>query len=117
MKALNIKIEKNFEIEKMKIQNELKKKISENNEAEEKEEDKNNVGRPSLPDGEVENDNTGISKDQGNNVSDIKEFNIDNISNILKEKEKCPICGNYLNYDEDFICEECLELLLEYKNN
>ena len=117
MKALNIKIEKNFEIEKMKIQNELKKKISENNEAEEKEEDKNNVGRPSLPDGEVENDNTGISKDQGNNVSDIKEFNMDNMSNILKEKEKCPICGNYLNYDEDFICEECLELLLEYKNN
>lgn len=31
------------------------------------------VGRPNLEDDEVENDNTSISKEQGGNVSDIKE--------------------------------------------
>ena len=37
-------------------------------------EEKNPVGRPTLGDTDVENDSTGTSKDMGNNVSDIKEF-------------------------------------------
>lgn len=39
-----------------------------------KDENINEVGRPKLNDDDILNDNTGISNDMGNNVSDIKEF-------------------------------------------
>ena len=35
-------------------------------------EEKNPVGRPKIKDDDIENDNTGISNDMGNNVSEIK---------------------------------------------
>lgn len=59
------------------------------------------VGRKSLGD-EVENDNTAISIEQGNNVSDIKEFST-----------KCHKCGKLLTEDEDILCDECLANICE----
>lgn len=45
------------------------------------------VGRPKLNDDDILNDNTGISNDMGNNVSDIKEFS-DNKKEFKEEFSK-----------------------------
>ena len=62
-------------------------------------ESSNPVGRPKLNDTDIENDNTGISNDQGNNVSEIK----------LSASIKCAKCGKELESHEDIICDECLQ--------
>ena len=67
------------------------------------------VGRPKLNDTDIENDNTGTSADMGNNVSDIKEYSAENFS----QKNRCVICGTELDYEENNICDECLETLYE----
>ena len=53
----------------------------------------------------VENDNTAISLDQGNNVSDIKEFNSTNY---------CIKCGTEIEENE-FLCDDCLEEEYDYR--
>ena len=77
-----------------------------------KEEQINNpVGRPTLDDDQVQNDNTAISKDAGNNVSENKEFsvniNLDKMS-VLSENF-CASCGKKLENNEEFLCDLCLE--------
>ena len=77
-----------------------------------KEEQINNpVGRPTLDDDQVQNDNTAISKDAGNNVSENKEFsvniNLDKMS-VLSEN-LCASCGKKLENNEEFLCDLCLE--------
>lgn len=77
-----------------------------------KEEQTNNpVGRPTLDDDQVQNDNTAISKDAGNNVSENKEFsvniNLDKMS-VLSENF-CASCGKKLENNEEFLCDLCLE--------
>ena len=77
-----------------------------------KEEQTNNpVGRPALDDDQVQNDNTAISKDAGNNVSENKEFsvniNLDKMS-VLSENF-CASCGKKLENNEEFLCDLCLE--------
>lgn len=78
----------------------------------------NKVGRPRLTDDEIENDSTATSADAGNNVSDIKEFSytipLDSINNELNipasiDSNKCAVCGKDLDYDEQIVCDECLE--------
>lgn len=58
------------------------------------------VGRPALDENEIENDSTGISVDQGNNVSDIKNF---------EHQYVCRICGAEIDEDDNGICDDCLE--------
>ena len=53
--------------------------------------------------------NTGTSADMGNNVSDIKEYSSKNFS----YKNRCVICGAELDYEENNICDDCLETLYE----
>lgn len=53
----------------------------------------------------VENDNTAISLDQGNNVSDIKKFNSMN---------RCIKCGTEIEENE-FLCDDCLEEEYDYR--
>lgn len=77
-----------------------------------KEEQINNpVGRPTLDDDQVQNDNTAVSKDAGNNVSENKEFsvniNLDKMS-VLSENF-CASCGKKLENNEEFLCDLCLE--------
>ena len=48
-------------------------KTSETGNANQKPGEKKSVGKPLLDDGEVEDDNTAASKEQGGNVSDNKE--------------------------------------------
>ena len=71
----------------------------------------NPVGRPTLDDDQVQNDNTAISKDAGNNVSENKEFsvniNLDKMS-VLSENF-CASCGKKLENNEEFLCDLCLE--------
>lgn len=67
------------------------------------------VGRPKLNDTDIENDNTGISSDMGNNVSDIKEFS----TKTLNYENRCIICGTDLDYGQNNICDDCLETLYE----
>lgn len=180
MEALEVKIEKNFDLEKMKYANDLAiqntKESAKINSQINNQINKTNststiksttkvktstsensgsvtgdskVGRPSLSDSDVENDSTGASKDAGNNVSDIKEFSISNINggmnfttfkrpvesnqinhcrehlmslaeeNIPQEihdDAHCAKCGKELNSDEEFICDECLEMQVEEMN-
>ena len=63
----------------------------------------NPVGRPKLNDTDIENDNTGISNDQGNNVSEIK----------LSTSLKCVKCGRKLGSHENIICDECFQEVYE----
>ena len=59
----------------------------------------NPVGRPKLNDSDIENDNTGTSNDQGNNVSEIK----------MSASLKCAKCNRDLESHENIICDECLQ--------
>lgn len=61
------------------------------------------VGRPKLNDTDIENDNTGTSNDQGNNVSEIK----------MSSPIKCAKCGKELESHENIICDECLQEVYE----
>lgn len=132
MKALDVKIEKSFELEKMKLQSDLNEKMYQDKESIEgtkidiKEETKNTdtgtgnqVGRPKLSEDEIENDNTASSVDAGTNVSDIKEFNFklkyNSNYNYNFDFHKCIKCGKELDYDEQYICDECLEEEIENK--
>lgn len=65
--------------------------------------DKAGVGRPALDEGEIENDNTAISKDAGNNVSDIKDFAV--------QEGFCCFCGAEIE-EGQVVCESCQEELL-----
>ncbi len=71
-------------------------------------EEKNPVGRKPLADEEIENENTAISKDAGNNVSEVKEFSTLITLDEIEEK-RCLICNNVLSDDEEYICDLCLE--------
>lgn len=62
---------------------------------------KEKTGRKPLGD-DVENDNTAISIDQGNNVSDIKAFSA-----------KCQKCGAVLSEEEEILCDECLSQMID----
>lgn len=59
------------------------------------------VGRPKKEDVEIENDNTGISSDMGNNVSEIKDFS--------KKECFCLSCKNILKDNEAFLCDTCIK--------
>ena len=59
----------------------------------------NPVGRPSMDDGEVENDNTAASKDAGNDVSEVKDF---------ASQGLCVLCGNPVE-DGHVLCADCEE--------
>lgn len=68
-------------------------------------------GRKSVGDN-VENDNTATSLEQGNNVSDIKEFSLNS--------HKCVKCGVDIE-DGEYLCDDCLEIeydtrILLYEN-
>lgn len=109
VKALGIKIEKSFEIEKMETQNKLDIKSSKTNVEEEKEEsEEKKVGRPMLDENDIENDSSGASRDAGTNVSDIKEFS----SNI----KKCDRCGSILSNNENILCKKCLDEIYKMEN-
>lgn len=71
-------------------------------------EDKNTVGRPSISEDEIENDNTAKSRDAGNNVSDNKDFS---------QQLKCKICEKPLTETDNFICKGCLKLSQEVCEN
>ena len=112
VESLGIKIESNeqkiqeksidnqVKLNKMKITSDANKSTSGSG---------NSVGRPKLNDTDIENDNTGTSADMGNNVSDIKEYSTKNFS----QNSRCVICGAELDYEENNICDECLETLYE----
>lgn len=93
-------IDNQVKLNKMKIESDANKSTTSS---------KNSVGRPKLSDTDIENDNTGTSADMGNNVSDIKEYSSKNFS----YKNRCVICGAELDYEENNICDECLETLYE----
>lgn len=112
VESLGIKIESNeqkiqeksidnqVKLNKMKITSDANKSTSGSEKS---------VGRPKLSDTDIENDNTGTSADMGNNVSDIKEYSSKNFS----QKNRCVICGAELDYEENNICDDCLETLYE----
>lgn len=120
-KALGIKIEKTWELEKMKEQTDLNIKsgeaiaktnaeitqTSEESTTTETGEEKQ-VGRPALDDGDVENDNTQISKDSGQDTSDLKN---------MYSVEHCARCGKELDAMEELLCDDCLESLYEERVN
>jgi predicted amidophosphoribosyltransferase len=56
-----------------------------------------------MADSDIENDNTGTSNDQGNNVSEIK----------MSTSSKCMRCGRDLESHENIICDECLQEVYE----
>lgn len=60
------------------------------------------VGRPALDDGEIDNDSTAKSRDDGTNVSGNRE----------DYSAKCPLCGAEL-FDGQEVCEECAERIAE----
>lgn len=93
-------IDNQVKLNKMKIESDANKPTTSS---------ENSVGRPKLSDTDIENDNTGTSADMGNNVSDIKEYSSKNFS----YKNRCVICGAELDYEENNICDECLETLYE----
>ena len=112
VESLGIKIESNEQkIQEKSIDNQVKlnkmKITSDANKSTSGSE--NSVGRPKMNDTDIENDNTGTSADMGNNVSDIKEYSSKNFS----YKNRCVICGAELDYEENNICDDCLETLYE----
>ena len=156
MKALDVKLEKTLDNDKMKLQSELNIKVAKENAKLNKTNNSNGssssnatkntvkisdsnttntdtglgnkVGRPKLNDSDIENDSTATSADAGNNVSDIKEFSIEGVVNgveyvedanedIMKDlnynTRRCIICGDELDYDEEMICDDCLEEKIE----
>ena len=153
MKALDVKLEKTLDNNKMKLQSELNIKVAKENAKLNKTNNSSNsgttkstvkisdsnttntdtglgnkVGRPKLNDSDIENDSTATSTDAGNNVSDIKEFSIEGVVNgveyvedanedIMKDlnynTRHCIICGDELDYDEEMICDDCLEEKIE----
>lgn len=64
---------------------------------------KNKVGRPTISDGDVTSDATGVSKDSGANTKDGREVN----------EAKCPICHEHELTDGATVCESCLEKIIE----
>lgn len=79
------------------------------------------TGRPKLDDTAIENDNTGISNDMGNNISDIKESSSSSSSvisstsysyNEVSDKHKyCVVCGEELDNGENDVHDMCKEFL------
>lgn len=67
------------------------------------------VGRPSVSDDKVDNDNTAASKDSGLDTSDTRSYDVLNtrgyVSNCFAKGE-CIICHKPT---DDFICDECKE--------
>ena len=64
-------------------------------------EESKSVGRPSLDESEIENDNTAASKESGLDTIDMRDFN---------SSGRCIICGEP---SDDILCEECKENYLE----
>ena len=76
--------------------------LSKQNKIKKVQEEEKKVGRTEIDENDIENDNTAISKDEGNNVSEIKDF-----------ATKCIKCGKTLEEEEEFVCNECLEELYD----
>ena len=114
VKSLGIKIESNEQkLQQQTIDNNLKiakeTKLNNSNSSSSSTTTKK-IGRPKLNDTDIDNDNTGTSSDMGNNVSDIKKYS----SSDLKDKEGiCIICGKELNFNENKICDDCLETMYQ----
>lgn len=71
--------------------------------AEGAEEQPGKVGRPSVSDGEITSDATGVSKDSGANTKDGRETN----------SAKCPVCHEHDLPEGMSICESCLEKVMD----
>ena len=61
------------------------------------------VGRPTISDGDVKSDATGVSKDSGANTKEGRET----------ASAKCPICHSHELHDGMKVCESCMEALME----
>lgn len=71
--------------------------------AEAEDSEKKSVGRPTISDGDITSDATGISKDSGANTKDGR----------VTESAKCPICHTHDLHSGMRICESCMEELME----
>lgn len=126
MKALGIKIEKSYELERMEKQTELNiksakegAKLNQNNISsstssssesivDENGESKNPVGRPRVSDDEL-SDEGAASRDGGWDEGEIKnQYSTDEVY----DSHHCPICGEEVE-DGEYICEDCLEQLYD----
>ena len=119
IKALGIKIEKTWELEKMKEQTDLNIKsgtaiAKTNSEITPSEEstttetgEEKQVGRPKVADEDL-SDSGEQARNQGDDISEIK-----NMSVSTYQSNFCAKCGKELEEDEDIICNECLEELYE----
>lgn len=65
------------------------------------------VGRPSLDEGEIENEATAASRAAGDNTADNRD--------TLSKKEKCPICGDFKEEDQ-VVCDVCAAQISEYND-
>ena len=64
--------------------------------------EKKTVGRPSLDEGDIENDATAASRDAGDNTAENRDT----------MEMKCPICGGELE-EGQIVCESCKERINE----
>lgn len=61
------------------------------------------VGRPPIPDGKVTSDSTAASKDSGANTKEGRET----------AELKCPVCHERHIHEGEYVCEHCLELIMD----
>lgn len=116
IESLDVKIQKSFEIEKMKLQSDLNIKAQDNainqeqklieNTEETTSNGNKKRGRKPLSDDEITSDTTVESRDSGQDT-EMKVANTYSVDNI------CKVCGKILNQDEYIICEECFEKVKE----
>ena len=71
--------------------------------AETQDTEKKPVGRPTVSDGDITSDATGVSKDSGANTKDGRET----------QSALCPICHQHELADGMRVCESCIEDLME----
>ena len=111
--ALDVKPYKSFEIEKMKLANELNVKAQDNQTQidieQSEDESQKKRGRKPLPDDKIDSDTTVESRDSGQD-SEMKQANMYSVNTY---NNVCAKCGKPLTQDEIFICSECFEQLKE----
>ena len=119
IKTLGIKIEKTWELEKMKEQTDLNIKsgtaiAKTNSEITSSEEstttetgEEKQVGRPKVADEDL-SDSGEQARNQGDDISEIKNMSVSNYQSNF-----CAKCGKELEESEDIICDECLEEMFE----
>lgn len=113
MDALDVKVWKSFEIEKMKLQADLNIKAQDNQAqlnltTTEIDNDTGNKkrGRKPLPDDQI-TDSTEQSRSSGQ-ISENKQANMFSVNNSV-----CKNCEKLLNNSEFILCEECFEKVKE----